>query len=72
MMNVSNQKLQYLLTMKTTYFNITGKLARSPPPFFFSPNEIVAIKFTCTQNIETLHRGNLKKILIMILKKRLL
>ena len=55
--------------MKTTYFNITEKLARSPPPpFFFSPNEIVAIKFTCTQNIETLHRGNLKKILIMIKK----
>ena len=50
--------------MKTTYFNITEKLARSPPSPspFFSPNEIVAIKFTCTQNIETLHRGNLKKI----------
>ena len=63
----TNQKLQYFLTMKTTYFNITEKLARSPP-FFFAPNEIVAIKFTCTQNIETLHRGNLKKILIMIKK----
>ena len=53
--------------MKTTYFNITEKLARWPP-FFSSPNEIVAIKFTCTQNIETLHRGNLKKILITIKK----
>ena len=31
----TNQKLQYFLTMKTTYFNITGKLARSPP-FFLS------------------------------------
>ena len=32
------QKRQYLLTMKTTYFNITGKLACSspPPPSFFS------------------------------------
>ena len=30
----TNQKLQYFLTMKTTYFNITEKLARSPP--FFS------------------------------------
>ena len=65
----TNQELQYFLTMKTTYFNITEKLARSPPPFFLSPDEIVAIKFTCTQNIETLHRGNLKKILIMIKKK---
>ena len=54
----TNQKLQYFLTMKTTYFSITEKLAcLPPPPFFFSPNEIVAIKFTCTQNIETLHRG---------------
>ena len=30
----TNQKLQYFLTMKTTYFNITEKLARSPS--FFS------------------------------------
>ena len=30
----TNQELQYFLTMKTTYFNITEKLARSPP--FFS------------------------------------
>ena len=29
----TNQKLQYFLTMKTTYFNITEKLARSPPFF---------------------------------------
>ena len=62
----TNQKLQYFLTMKTAYFNIMEKLARSLP-LFFSPNEIVAIKFTCTQNIETLHRGNLKKILPYIL-----
>ena len=53
--------------MKTTYFNITEKLARSPP-LFFSPNEIVVIKFTCIQNVEALHRGNLKKILVMIKK----
>ena len=30
----TNQKLQYFLTMKTPYFNITEKLARSPS--FFS------------------------------------
>ena len=29
----TNQKLQYFLTMKTTYFNITEKLARSSPSF---------------------------------------
>ena len=28
----TNQKQQYFLTMKTTYFNITEKLARSPSP----------------------------------------
>ena len=60
----TTQKLQYFLPEKTTYFNITEKLARSPP-LFFSPNEIVTIKFTCTQNIETLHRGNWKKILMI-------
>ena len=65
----TNQKLQYFLPKKTTYFNITEKLARACH-FFFAPNEIVTIKFTCTQNIETLHRGSLKKILNMILKKR--
>ena len=27
----TNQKQQYFLTMKTTYFNITEELARSPP-----------------------------------------
>ena len=31
----TNRKLQYFLTMKTTYFNITEKLSRSPP-FFLS------------------------------------
>ena len=45
----ANQKLQYLLAKKTTYFNITEKRAHSPPPLFFSPNEIVKIKFACTQ-----------------------
>ena len=29
----TNQKLQYFLTMKTTYFDITEKLARSSPVF---------------------------------------
>ena len=29
----ANQKLQIFLTMKTAYFNITGKLARSPSFF---------------------------------------
>ena len=70
MMNVLNlltRSCNFFLTKKTTYFNITEKLACSPL-FFFSPNEIVTIKFTCTQNIETLHRGNLKKILKMVRK----
>ena len=62
----ANQKLQYFLPKKTTYFNIAEKLARSTP--FFSPNEIVTIKFTCTQNIETLHPPNLKNILNMFKK----
>ena len=53
MMNVfkfTNQKLQYFFNNENNIFQYYGKTSSLTPPFF-SPNEIVAIKFTCTQNI---------------------